>query len=871
MKAIQKMVVALLLSPIAVLPADIIGVTNVSNLPPMTSVAAPPVQPVQIPPPPTVVTNGDEYPDSHLHEGIVSQQIDITANGCEATFGRHKVLFSPDIASSDPPVQMRLPDGRQLAFKPSFLVLANRVTGENLLIGQITNRIGEVIEPDYVLWTNAFDPSGPIADVEYHYTPNSLEQNIIFRQNPLSYLPSEWDLTDVSVEFWTEFFSDSQPPLIQSQTATLRTATADDPQVDVEDQNIDFGSMKIVAGGQAFRIGSEQDLFPVSKSYAQVADTPASRTFLIETLDAAAMENDFNTLPEGRHASNNIEPNSSRSELLRLHAANTKKSEQERAQIVRPKKFISMSRRATVRDRREFAAVNPGVVLDFSIVNTVPVPSGNVSWWPAGGNALDANANHNNGTLHGSTGYAAGKVGQAFNFTNSSSYVQISDAASLNPTNAFTIDAWVYFSSASSNFMIVGKDNQSSQRQFLLSVSSAGRFHPAVGITNGTFYYLDSATVVTQQTWYHVAMTYSAASSTLSLYVNGLLDTNATVSGSTIKSSEPIFIGNQPYSISYNGGLLVDEVDIFNRDLAASDIAAIYNAGSAGKVNPNCVAPSTNAIGWWAGDDVTFDIAHTNSGILYNGAAYASGEVSDAFTFDGSTSYLVVSNNPTAGDLNPTNALTLEAWVYLNSFDNWHHPIISKDGCYFDRQYLLTVNNLQTFRFHIGTACGFCYADGTNVVPVGAWTHVAMTYDSATQKLILYVNGVKDTEVSSIAGPIISTTQPVFIGGTPQSCFPYFFPGFIDEPTIYNRALTATEISAIYSAGCAGKCKVDTDSDGLTDLQEVWIGTNPNNADTDGDGVNDGVEFYQGGNPLVSGSTADTGNVIKLQVYTPLK
>ena len=180
-----------------------------------------------------------------------------------------------------------------------------------------------------------------------------------------------------------------------------------------------------------------------------------------------------------------------------------------------------------------------------------------------------------------------------------------------------------------------------------------------------------------------------------------------------------------------------------------------------------------------------------------------------------------MSNNPTAGDLNPTNALTLEAWVYLNSFDNWHHPIISKDGCYFDRQYLLTVNNLQTFRFHIGTACGFCYSDGATTVPVGAWTHVAMTYDSATQKLILYVNGVKDTEVPGITGPIISTTQPVFIGGTPQSCFPYYFPGIIDEPTIYNRALTATEISAIYSGGCAGKCKVDSDSDGLTDLQEV--------------------------------------------------
>src|SRR5262249_53016330 len=105
---------------------------------------------------------------------------------------------------------------------------------------------------------------------------------------------------------------------------------------------------------------------------------------------------------------------------------------------------------------------------------------------------------------------------------------------------------------------------------------------------------------------------------------------------------------------------------------------------------------------------------------------------------------------------------------------------------------------------------------------------------------------------------IISTTQPVFIGGTPHSCFPMYFPGIIDEPTIYNRALTATEISAIYSAGCAGKCKVDSDSDGLTDLQEVWVGTDPNNPDTDGDGLTDGDElFLYHLNPLSQDSDGD--------------
>jgi len=43
---------------------------------------------------------------------------------------------------------------------------------------------------------------------------------------------------------------------------------------------------------------------------------------------------------------------------------------------------------------------------------------------------------------------------------------------------------------------------------------------------------------------------------------------------------------------------------------------------------------------------------------------------------------------------------------------------------------------------------------------------------------------------------------------------------------------------------------LDADGDGLTDLQEGIVGTNPTAADTDGDGVNDLVEVQQGQNPL---------------------
>ena len=51
---------------------------------------------------------------------------------------------------------------------------------------------------------------------------------------------------------------------------------------------------------------------------------------------------------------------------------------------------------------------------------------------------------------------------------------------------------------------------------------------------------------------------------------------------------------------------------------------------------------------------------------------------------------------------------------------------------------------------------------------------------------------------------------------------------------------------------------VDTDGDGLHDLGELIMGTNPNNPDTDGDGVSDGAEVQQGADPN-SGLAVVTG------------
>jgi hypothetical protein len=91
---------------------------------------------------------------------------------------------------------------------------------------------------------------------------------------------------------------------------------------------------------------------------------------------------------------------------------------------------------------------------------------------------------------------------------------------------------------------------------------------------------------------------------------------------------------------------------------------------------------------------------------------------------------------------------------------------------------------------------------GPNLFSFGAWTHVVCTYNgnSRTSGIKWYVNNslkpltvVRDTLTGSILnqGPLVSG----------YSQLTGYLKGRLDELTIYNRALSATEVSQRYNAG----------------------------------------------------------------------
>jgi hypothetical protein len=791
----------------------------------------------------------EQYLKSDWKPAIQSQ-----VGGASAAYGVLKVQF-PLTASGR--ISVRTPDGRNISFRATYLVATDRKTGESYVLGQATNAVGEITSDTEVTYAQAFDTVN--ADLTYRYenAGRKLEQFVVLRENVS--LPKDLaEAEDINIECWTAFF-DATPAASTVEDITLQDGSkVGSSSVLSTDLSADFGGVKILSGGRAFSFGDETNSVPVGKTWLTLKQdssnsTAGSENYLIEMVDYATIKPKLNALPTVKRQASVSQPHASRQSLLASFQCDTPS----------PKTTGSMLTATAGSPTR------PGLVLDFAIGSSVPLPPNIVAWWKGENNVDDRVGGFNGTLLNGALANGIGKVGSAFSIAGGTQAAQIAHATALNTLNTLTLECWVYISSLPSNdsVLIAGKDSTDTHQYQLVLCTVGGRWCFRPLIASPGFYYVNGNTTAQANTWYHLAMTYDGSS--LRLYVNGTLDDSIAASGTITSASNPFLIGGYgvaPWTLDGR----VDEVSLYSRALSAGEIQGIYAAGAAGKDNPgSCIAPPSNSVGWWPGDGHAADIAKGHAANLVNGATYAPGAVGQGFSFDGVNDYAEVPNN---ADLNPTTGLTLEAWVYQTGGLYQNMPIIAKDGCYSERQYFLTLASSGKFRAHLSTDRLY-YFDGSWTVELNTWYHVAMTYDGSW--LRLYINGGLNSCVA-VSGNILTTTQPLRIGGSTSDpgWGNYKFQGIIDEPTVFGRALSDSEILGIYNAGIAGKCKTaDSDGDGLPDPWEFqYFGnlTQSANSDYDADGMSNFQEYIMSSKPN-NASVPDTSAQVNLQVFTPLR
>jgi hypothetical protein len=149
-----------------------------------------------------------------------------------------------------------------------------------------------------------------------------------------------------------------------------------------------------------------------------------------------------------------------------------------------------------------------------------------------------------------------------------------------------------------------------------------------------------------------------------------------------------------------------------------------------------------------------------------------------ALTLNGTDAYVDVSHDAA---LNPTTGATFEAWIYPTSL-NGCRTIFGKN---YNEGYWVGLCGGR-IRFHTG---GSAQQDGTTILPINSWTHVAVVWHPANGQRRYYING--NVEYIGTSGPAPTGTRELRIGND----YPWdFFQGYIAEARIWDVARAQNDI-----------------------------------------------------------------------------
>jgi hypothetical protein len=219
-------------------------------------------------------------------------------------------------------------------------------------------------------------------------------------------------------------------------------------------------------------------------------------------------------------------------------------------------------------------------------------------------------------------------------------------------------------------------------------------------------------------------------------------------------------------------------------------LASVYEKGSKLGLEPLDYG-DTSLVGLWTFDEGTGTTAYDYSGMNATGSwsgtgthYYSPGQIGPyAGQFATTTADSITA---TSTGLNISGPITISMWVNTNFIPTSN------------QQFFASINN--SYQFYI-LSSGQIYGDilngsdnalTTSPISTGQWYNIALVGNGSTGNMYIYLNGVSVSSRAS-ASPKSGATS-VSIGETR-------FDGLIDDVRIYNRALSAAQIAAMYAGG----------------------------------------------------------------------
>lgn len=393
--------------------------------------------------------------------------------------------------------------------------------------------------------------------------------------------------------------------------------------------------------------------------------------------------------------------------------------------------------------------------------------------------------------------------------------------------------------------------------------------------------------LLSTDTWYHVSVTYDGSNdaSGLRMYLNGsriahTVSTN-NLTGTIQNDTVPKIGSRGDNSGHFNGQ--VDEVRVYNREITAAEIRALASKAPPGALTlsgsqTTHIAPAFmpftgGLVGHWKMDEPVAGTVADSSGYGNDGTPGGTGGANNkpVVSADVPTTNIVTTRSldfdgtddevSASLDSAPGNSYTYTLWLRADTTTSGEFAF-SLGGNGDQNLRFTTGNKLNAMSYNDSATLQTKTGDAS--IQTGAWYHVTVVRDAAASELRLYLNGQLDGAAASVSGNARYNSNNVAIGRRLNTGSTYF-EGQIDDVRIYNRALSAEEIAALYGTpqtwsvsntdarwgARLSSASDDTDAKWGTDnSSEKWInvgeGTYPlvtRSSRTDADGSDEIIEF----------------------------
>ncbi len=408
-----------------------------------------------------------------------------------------------------------------------------------------------------------------------------------------------------------------------------------------------------------------------------------------------------------------------------------------------------------------------------------------------GTTTADSSGVGNTGTLGGgATWTASGKPGSAIDI-GWGSYVSVpAQGALANPGQKITYAAWVYPRTclyqqifASNGELLPGfrltNSNNTTPCRLDYGLSSA----PSPG------YLIASGADIPLNAWSHVAATHDTATQTLKMYLNGNLIGTRTDLGGTIGNPTTLFIGSGPAVPQWHFDGYIDDARIYNKILAANEVQALSGSGLVVHLTFD--------------DNVTDQSGNGFNGVREGGTTYVAGPSGKAISLNG-TDGCVSIQSAQGSALDITGPFSVSYFVYREA-DVATRMVFRRTATTWNQTIAIDTDPVQTNRVNamLGNA-NFQLGAAGEVLSAGQWHHVVTTRDGNNFKY--YRDGVLAFQTVNSDMATQSNAEPWLLGCRSQGNSHRWDWSAIrmDDFRVYNKALSASEVTALAGTPAAG-------------------------------------------------------------------